>query len=148
MLKINSIYCYKNLYKISVRYYCNSNTNVNYDKTNIEINKKCYPIDNWTNITPKILSYTNRNLHLQKNHPLSIVRQRIIQYFYKIFVNTKGNPIFSVFDNLNPIVTVQQNFDNLLIPKLHPSRAKSDCYYINKDYLLRAHTTAHQVLIN
>jgi phenylalanyl-tRNA synthetase alpha chain len=39
---------------------------------------------------------------------------------------------------------VKQNFDNLLIPPGHESRKKSDCYYINRDYLLRAHTTAHQ----
>jgi phenylalanyl-tRNA synthetase alpha chain len=30
------------------------------------------------------------------------------------------------------------------VPKDHPSRKKSDCYYINKELLLRAHTSAHQ----
>lgn len=113
----------------------------------ITINKKSYPTDQWTNVSPKILSHMNRRIYLQKNHPLSIVRQQIINYFYKVFINTKGNPIFSVYDNLDPIVTPQQNFDNLLIPADHPSRAKSDCYYVNKDYLLRAHATAHQVSI-
>lgn len=111
----------------------------------IELNSKKYAIDDWTNVTPKISTYLNRGLYLQKDHPLSIVRQQIINYFYKVFVNSKGNPVFSVFDNLNPVVTVQQNFDNLLIPKDHPSRAKSDCYYVNREHLLRAHTTAHQV---
>lgn len=42
------------------------------------------------------------------------------------------------------MVTTEQNFDNLLIAPDHPSRARSDCYYINRNYLLRAHTTAHQ----
>lgn len=111
----------------------------------IEIGNHIYETDDWTNITPKILSYIGLNKHLQKNHPLSIIRQRIVNYFYSKYTNTRGNPLFSVFDKLQPIVTIQQNFDNLLIPIDHPSRAKSDCYYINKNYLLRAHTTAHQV---
>lgn len=111
----------------------------------IELNNKRYPVDEWTNVTPKISGYINRGLHLQKDHPLSIVRQQIVNYFYKSFVNNRGNAVFSVFDNLSPVVTVQQNFDNLLIPKDHPSRAKSDCYYVNHEHLLRAHTTAHQV---
>lgn len=56
----------------------------------------------------------------------------------------KGSPVFSVYDRLSPVVSVAQNFDSLLIPAGHPSRARSDCYYINKNTLLRAHTTAHQ----
>lgn len=68
-----------------------------------------------------------------------------MEYFYSSFKSQRGNPIFSVYSQVNPIVSVQQNFDNLLIPDDHPSRAKSDCFYINKHYLLRAHTTAHQV---
>lgn len=42
------------------------------------------------------------------------------------------------------MVSVEQDSDYLLIPKDHPSRQKSDCYYINKHFLLRAHATAHQ----
>lgn len=124
---------------------CFFSTKPSPQQNTIELNNKKYTIDDWTNVTPKITTYLNRGLYLQKDHPLSIVRQQIINYFYKVFVNSKGNPVFSVFDNLNPIVTVQQNFDNLLIPKDHPSRAKSDCYYVNREHLLRAHTTAHQV---
>lgn len=101
--------------------------------------------DVWTNITPKILTYTDRKLHLRENHPLCIIKKRITSYFYKSFTNSKGNPVFSLHDTLNPVVSVEQNFDNLLIPKDHISRAKSDCYYVNENYLLRAHTTAHQV---
>lgn len=113
----------------------------------VKINDQSFQLDNWTNITPKISSYIGRNLHLQKNHPISLLREKIVNYFYKTYVNSKGNPLFSIYDRLNPIVSVQQNFDNLLIPKNHPSRAKSDCYYINANYLLRAHTTAHQVCL-
>nr|CAD7393386.1 unnamed protein product [Timema cristinae] len=39
---------------------------------------------------------------------------------------------------------VKRNFDSLITPATHPSRDKSDCYYINHKYLLRGHTTAHQ----
>lgn len=114
-------------------------------RNTISICNKNFPTDSWTNVTPKILSYQGRNIYLKKDHPLSIIRQRIVNYFYKAFVNPKGNAIFSVFDNLPPVVTPEQNFDQLLIPKDHPSRAKSDCYYVNEHHLLRAHTTAHQV---
>lgn len=103
-----------------------------------------YTKDDYTNVTDRILSHIGRNTFLQKYHPLSLVRQRIVNYFYKTFTNSRGNPEFSVYENFIPIVSVEQNFDSLLIPEDHPSRRKSDCYYINREYLLRAHTTAHQ----
>ncbi|CAG9570763.1 unnamed protein product [Danaus chrysippus] len=109
----------------------------------LRVGEKDYPTDDYTNVTPKIISYLNRNLHLKKDNPLSLVRQRIVNYFYKSFTN-RGNPSFSVYDNLPPVVTTKQNFDDLLIPEDHPSRTKSDCYYVNRSVLLRAHMTAHQ----
>ncbi|EDX06991.1 GD10996 [Drosophila simulans] len=111
----------------------------------LEVSGSTYATDGWTNVTPKILSYLGANKHLQTDHPLSIIRQRIVNYFYGAYRNQRGNPLFSVYDQMNPVVTVQQNFDNLLIPADHVSRQKSDCYYINQQHLLRAHTTAHQV---
>lgn len=110
----------------------------------VNINGKKYEADDYTNITSKITAYLGRNLHLQEHNPLSLVRQRIVKYFYSSFTQ-RGNPTFSVYENLSPIVTAKQNFDDLLIPSDHPSRAKSDCYYINKGTLLRAHMTAHQI---
>lgn len=120
----------------------------NMSEKTIDLYRQQYERDSWTNITPKIIGHLDRNLHLQHNHPLSIIRKRIVKYFYGAYLNPRGNPLFSVYENLSPVVSTEQNFDNLLIPKDHPSRAKSDCYYINKGYLLRAHTTAHQVLCN
>lgn len=111
----------------------------------ITVNHRQYEVDNWTTITPRIQSYMSRNIYLQKDHPLSILRKEIIDYFYKAFVNNRGNPLFSVYENLDPIVTPKQNFDDLLVPSDHVSRNKSDSYYLNKNYMLRAHTTAHQV---
>ncbi|CAH0551280.1 unnamed protein product [Brassicogethes aeneus] len=110
----------------------------------VRLMQNTYAADEFTNITDKITSLIGKNLHLQLHHPLNNVRQRIVEYFYKSFLNTRGNPTFSIYDNLNPIVNITQNFDSLLIPKDHVSRKKSDCYYVNKDYLLRAHMTAHQ----
>lgn len=46
--------------------------------------------------------------------------------------------------NLSPIVTVSNNFDALNIPVDHVSRKPSESYYINEEYLLRPHTSAHQ----
>lgn len=103
-----------------------------------------YATDDWTNITPNIIAKLGRNLHVQKYHPLSHLCQRIVNYFYGQFRNKSGTPSFSIYDNICPVVTVAQNFDSLLVPKDHPSRQKTDCYFINQDTLLRAHTTAHQ----
>lgn len=113
-------------------------------KNEINILGTAYPRDDYTNVTERILSHVGSNLYLQKNHPLSLVRQRIVNYFYKTFTNSRGNPEFSVYENIQPVVSLEQNFDSLLIPKDHPSRKKGDCYYVNREYLLRGHTTAHQ----
>lgn len=141
LFKLYNKSCHRNI--IQLRYCCTVQKS---DKKSATINIQGlkYGTDEWTNVTEKILSLVGRNLHLQNNHPLNLVHQRIVDYFYKAFNNTKGNPVFSVHNNLKPVVSVQQNFDSLLIPKDHPSRSKSDCYYVNGNNLLRAHTTAHQ----
>ncbi|XP_057336322.1 probable phenylalanine--tRNA ligase, mitochondrial [Microplitis mediator] len=110
----------------------------------IELIGRKYKTDEWTNLTSKITSKLNKNLHTTEYHPLSHVRQKIVNYFYKNYRNKCGNPLFSVCDNLSPVVSVQQNFDSLLIPGDHISRSKNDCYYVNSETILRAHTTAHQ----
>ncbi|XP_051173121.1 probable phenylalanine--tRNA ligase, mitochondrial [Leptopilina boulardi] len=129
---------------------CSSNNNfstapnIENTQNEIEINNQKYMTDNWTNITPRIISKIGQNLHRQEKHPLGHIKRRIKNYFYKTYLNNAGNPLFSIYDNINPIVTIQQNFDSLLVPKEHVSRNKTDCYYINQNLLLRAHTTAHQ----
>lgn len=117
---------------------------VNVALPSVKINGCTYPTDRWTNVTPKVLSFVGKNIHMLRNHPLSLVRQRIVNFFHKSFVGRTGNALFSIYDDLNPVVSVEENFDSLLIPQDHPSRKKSDCYYVNQSYLLRAHTTAHQ----
>lgn len=105
---------------------------------------KNYTRDDFTNVTPHVLSFVSRNLHNKKSHPLNLLKHRIIRYMYGRYVNRRGNPLFSVYDDLLPVVTTYQNFDSLLVSTDHPSRKKSDSYYLNSSFLLRPHTSAHQ----
>ncbi|XP_076827264.1 phenylalanine--tRNA ligase, mitochondrial isoform X2 [Brachyhypopomus gauderio] len=110
----------------------------------VEVLGHVYPRDDMTNVTSKILSKVGRGLHNQVHHPLWLIKQRIKDHFYRSYTSRLGTPLFSVHDNLSPMVTVEQNFDSLLIPIDHPSRKKGDNYYLNRTHMLRAHTSAHQ----
>ncbi|KAM0789465.1 hypothetical protein ACM66B_000286 [Microbotryomycetes sp. NB124-2] len=101
----------------------------------ITLEGKTYERDEWTNVTPTILSKVGRNLHLKANHPLSILRQRIEAHFDS----------FVHLNTLSPVVTVQQNFDDLGFPPDHPGRSLTDSYYLNELTMLRTHTSAHEV---
>ena len=92
-----------------------------------------------SNIPPLVRSKIWSNLHLQKDHPIRIVNDRIHHFFRERFPGR-----FQNFDHLNPFVTPQQNFDDLNIPDSHPSRLPSDSYYESPSRLLRTHTSAHQ----
>ena len=106
----------------SVRRQISSTTRIN--KSNIETNridkenKKLHLLnqtfdldDEWTNLNQNILTKLGRNVHHQKYHPLNHIINNIKNFFYKKYINRSGNAIFSVHDTLNPIVTVEQNFD-------------------------------------
>lgn len=110
----------------------------------IIVNGKIYNKDKYTNVTPKILSYVGINNHNRPNHPLCLFKNRIVDFIYNNFKGRTGNPIFSIYDNINPVVSTYENFDSLLVPEEHPSRKSTDSYYLNKNYMLRAHATAHQ----
>lgn len=110
----------------------------------VELLGKSYPQDDYTNVTEKILSKVGKNLHNRKHHPLWLIKEQVKEHFYKHYLGRRGTPLFSVYDGLSPVVTVQQNFDSLLIPQNHASRRKEDNYYLNRDHMLRAHTSAHQ----
>jgi phenylalanyl-tRNA synthetase alpha chain len=80
-----------------------------------------------------------RKNHLIKNHPVEIIKRKI----YEI-LKPEGESIEDyVVEDLGPEVSVQDNFDRLRIPKDHPSRKVTDTYYVDKDTVLRTHTTAH-----
>ena len=119
-------------------------TDVKSSLRSIKINDCAYAADEWTNVTPKIQAMIGKNLHNQKYHPVNHIKRRIENFFYKRFINRVGNPLYTVVDNLSPVVTTYQNFDSLLVPADHVSRSVSDSYYINRTHLLRAHTSAHQ----
>ena len=74
-------------------------------------------------------------LHLQPNHPLGILRALIESHW----------PNFTHISNSSPVVTPAMNFDSLSFPADHPGRAITDSYYINREYMLRTHTSAHEV---
>lgn len=118
--------------------------NINVQSDHLNVLGKAYLRDDMTNITQNILSKLGRNLHLGKNHPLSILRAKIQDHVYADYRTRWGGPMFTMVDYLSPVVTVEQNFDSLLVPKDHVSRAKNENYYLNSEYLLRAHTSAHQ----
>ena len=103
-----------------------------------------YPRDEMTNVTPHVLARASRKLLHQEYNPLNIIKGRIMDYFNKSYVSSRGTPRFVLLDNLSPVVTLEQNFDSLLIGEDHPMRSRSDNYFINSNYMLRAHTSAHQ----
>lgn len=84
-----------------------------------------------------VIEKTPRRLHLQKDHPVSITRQIIEAKF--------PQPTYQHYNSFHPVVSTFQNFDSLGFPADHPGRNRSDTYYVNKDTLLRTHTSAHQV---
>ena len=95
------------------------------------------------NVTPHIASKVGRNLHLQPQHPLNIIRQIIVNYFDHQ-EHVSGQPKLQHFADLSPIVSTYDNFDSILIPKDHVSRSPSDTYYLNSDTVLRTQTSSHQ----
>jgi phenylalanyl-tRNA synthetase alpha chain len=59
-------------------------------------------------------------------------------------------PGFKSYSDFPAIVGVEDNFDHLLFPADHPGRNPSDSFYLNKNTMLRTHTSANerQVLEN
>ncbi|KAK9467347.1 hypothetical protein V1512DRAFT_205667 [Lipomyces arxii] len=98
---------------------------------------KVYAADEWTNVTPSIEGLTRRRLLTNPAHPLSTLKQIIFSKFPESEYTRAEFPVSQV--------SVYENFDSLHFPKDHPGRSKTDTYYLNKDYVLRTHTSAHQV---
>lgn len=95
---------------------------------------RTYKTDDWYNTPSTILDAIPRRLHLQADHPLTITRKLIESRF----------PHYTTHNDLFPVVTTAQNFDSLGFPLDHVGRSQTDTYYINKDTVLRTHTSAHQ----
>jgi phenylalanyl-tRNA synthetase alpha chain len=92
-----------------------------------------------SNVPQSIKAKIGMNLHNKQNHPIQIVKENIYKYFRQLKTHK-----FEMFDDLPPYVTVENNFDKLLIPKNHPARQPTDTFYVNETTVLRTHTSAHQ----
>ncbi|KAF8507332.1 phenylalanyl-tRNA synthetase [Hysterangium stoloniferum] len=97
---------------------------------------KSYEIDGKSNIRESILSFLGRNVYLVPNHPISILNSLVRAHF---------GHTYTVIPPESPVVTPAKNFDSLSFPQDHPGRQVSDSYYINKTWMLRTHTSAHEV---
>lgn len=105
--------------------------------SSVSIGGKSYPTDEWTNVPHHIAALVGRDLHLDRSHPVGILRERI---------ENRLKPLgFTPFNTFKPVVSVHDNFDALDFPADHPGRSRSDTYYINKETLLRTHTSAHEI---
>ena len=84
------------------------------------------------------LDYSLPGLRLNNGsiHPLTLIINEIKGIFSKIgFSNVYGSEIDTDY----------YNFEALNIPKHHPARDMQDTFYIEKDILLRTHTSSSQV---
>ncbi|KAK3136691.1 hypothetical protein QOZ80_5BG0441050 [Eleusine coracana subsp. coracana] len=95
--------------------------------------------DPTNNVPDTIFSKIGLQLHMRDNHPLGILKNTIYDYFDKNFAGQ-----FYKFDDLCPLVSVKQNFDDVLVPADHVSRSYNDTYYVDGQTVLRCHTSAHQ----
>ncbi|KAJ0042260.1 hypothetical protein Pint_18442 [Pistacia integerrima] len=95
--------------------------------------------DPTNNVPDSIFSKLGMQLHRRNQHPIGILKNAIYEYFDTNYPNK-----FDKFDDLCPIVSVKQNFDDVLVPADHVSRSYNDTYYIDPQTVLRCHTSAHQ----
>uniref|UniRef100_A0A7S0N3C7 phenylalanine--tRNA ligase n=1 Tax=Pyramimonas obovata TaxID=1411642 RepID=A0A7S0N3C7_9CHLO len=102
--------------------------------------EEVFTSDPYNNVSESIFEKIGKNHHQNPDHPLGIIKQAIWDYFD----NDHDDGEFTKFDDLKPIVTTTMNFDEMLVPKDHVSRDPNDTYYINKETVLRCHTSAHQ----
>lgn len=91
------------------------------------------------NVPDAIFSKLGMQLHRRGDNPIGILKNAIYDYFD---ANYSGK--FAKFDDLSPIVSVKENFDDVLVPADHVSRSYNDTYYVDAETVLRCHTSAHQ----
>ncbi|MCS7184212.1 MAG: phenylalanine--tRNA ligase subunit alpha [Patescibacteria group bacterium] len=78
---------------------------------------------------------------IRKDRGIKHILTQEIEEIKKIFFTLGFN-----IEEGREIVTEEENFDSLNIPPNHPSRDLWDTFWLNKkNYLLRTHTSAHQV---
>jgi phenylalanyl-tRNA synthetase alpha chain len=94
-----------------------------------------YTTDSLTNLSPTIIAKLPLRLHNKPLHPLNTLRNLIQSHF----------PSYTHLSSLSPLVTPYKNFDELSFPSDHPGRSVTDSYYVNRNLMLRTHTSAHEV---
>jgi phenylalanyl-tRNA synthetase alpha chain len=77
------------------------------------------------------------NLHRRPDHPIGIVARQV-EMALAALIGAEAR-----YTDLDPVVTTEDNFDRLLVPRLHVSRRSTDTFYLDDDLLLRTHTTSH-----
>ncbi|KAH8590227.1 phenylalanine-tRNA synthetase [Bisporella sp. PMI_857] len=115
---------------------CRHNSTAAQSSEEVELAGRSYSKDDWHNVPSTIASSISRRLHIQKDHPISITRAIIESQF--------PSPTYKYYNDFFPAVSTLQNFDSLGFPADHPGRSRTDTYYINKETVLRTHTSAHQ----
>jgi hypothetical protein len=101
------------------------------------------------NVPPLVKARVGANLHRTPGHPLCLIKDAIHNYFATPKASGgHGPPAFRLFDDISPVVTTRQNFDELLTPADHVSRRPSDTFYVSDTQLLRCHTSAHQTQVD
>ena len=92
------------------------------------------------NSQPKLndLSRPGDSIQIGSRHPISIVKNRIVEIFSNIGFTISEGP--EIEDDWH-------NFSALNLPEHHPARDMQDTFFVNKDpdFLLRTHTSSVQV---
>jgi phenylalanyl-tRNA synthetase alpha chain len=92
------------------------------------------------NSQPKLndLSRPGEPIQIGSRHPISIVKNRIVEIFSNIGFTISEGP--EIEDDWH-------NFSALNLPEHHPARDMQDTFFVNKDpdFLLRTHTSSVQV---
>jgi len=82
-----------------------------YSNEKITLFNISYDKDDWTNLNKNIQEKLGRNLLHTRYHPLYHLKNKIKHFFYQTYIKHSSTPLFSVFDNFSPVVSVEQNFD-------------------------------------
>lgn len=85
------------------------------------------------NIPPSIKNKIGRALYREPDHPICIVKEKVLEYFHDL----------ARIEIDNPYVPIAYNFDKLRVPTNHLSRRPSDTFYENEDTVLRTHMTCY-----
>eukprot|EP01100_Stratorugosa_tubuloviscum_P001893 TRINITY_DN1431_c1_g1_i1.p1 TRINITY_DN1431_c1_g1~~TRINITY_DN1431_c1_g1_i1.p1 ORF type:complete len:427 (+),score=147.95 TRINITY_DN1431_c1_g1_i1:103-1383(+) len=146
-LKLNRVFIKKNKnFKIIKQINTLNPKTFSTNQTFINLEGNKYEKDEITNLPTRSSEWLERKLHLQRNHPVFLIRKAVENIFHDPnrpdFL--QGDEFKSFYD-LPRATTLKACFDDLLIPKEHVSRQPTDTYFINKDNVLRCHTSTHQI---